>query len=115
MDRRQADRLRRGRMQIDRRIDLHGMTRAEAHDALTSFLLSAAETGARCVLVITGKGNRSGSDDFGRARTGTIRSDLPGWLNLPPVREQILGFSRAQPRDGGDGAFYILLRRRRDH
>lgn len=114
VDRRQADRLRRGRLSIDRRIDLHGMTRAEAHQALTPFLLTAAETGARCVLVITGKGSRSRTDDYGRPVGGAIRNDLPGWLNMAPVRDRVLGFSQAQPQDGGEGAFYVLLRRRRE-
>ncbi len=111
---RQADRLKRGRLPIDRRIDLHGMTRAEAHLALQTFLLSAANSGARCVLVITGKGSRSPADEYGRHGEGTIRSALPGWLNMPPVRDHVLGFNPAQPKDGGSGAFYVLLKRRRD-
>ena len=111
---RQADRLKRGRLPIDRRIDLHGMTRAEAHLALDTFLLSAANSGARCVLVITGKGSRSPADEFGRRGEGTIRAELPGWLNMPPVRDLVLGFNPAQPKDGGGGAFYVLLKRRRD-
>ena len=106
VDRRTADRLKRGRLGIDARIDLHGMTRQAARDALFGFIDRAMARGHRCVLVITGKG-RSREDG------GVLRQDLPHWLNLPPVRGRIVAVAQAQQRDGGAGAFYVLLRRRR--
>ncbi|MHB1217040.1 MAG: Smr/MutS family protein [Alphaproteobacteria bacterium] len=105
VDRRTAERLHRGRMEIDGRIDLHGMTQAEAHDALAAFMDKAEARGWRCVLVITGKGTRPGG--------GVLRAAVPRWLNLPPHRARILSFGAARPKDGGDGALYVLLRRRR--
>jgi DNA-nicking Smr family endonuclease len=105
VDRRTAERLHRGRMEIDGRIDLHGMTQAEAHDALAVFMDKAEARGWRCVLVITGKGTRPGG--------GVLRAAVPRWLNLPPHRARILSFGAARPKDGGDGALYVLLRRRR--
>jgi DNA-nicking Smr family endonuclease len=106
LDKRNLNRLRRGQLSIDGRIDLHGMTRDEARTALLAFLAFQLERGARCVLVITGKGVR------GRG-TGVIRAALPHWLNDAILRPGVVAFAEAQPRDGGAGAFYVYLRRRR--
>ena len=106
VDRRTADSLRRGRMKIEARLDLHGMTQAEAHRALTAFVEGQQGAGRRCVLVVTGKGTwREGG--------GVLRDAVPRWLNMPALRPKILSFSYAQKKDGGDGALYILLRRMR--
>lgn len=107
LDKRTAQRLRRGQLQIDGRIDLHGMTQAEAHANLLRFITASAKAGRRCVLVITGKGLRGG------AGTGVLRSELPRWLNEPVLRPLILSFAPAQPKDGGGGAFYVYLRKAR--
>ncbi|MBK1696870.1 Smr/MutS family protein [Rhodovibrio salinarum] len=106
VDRRTADRLKRGRLEIDGRIDLHGMTRAAAQDALTNFVLSAADRGQRCVLVITGKGTFSGG-------VGVLKQEVPKWLNMSPLRERIVAVNEAQPKHGGGGALYVLLKRKR--
>ncbi len=106
VDGRAAARLRRGRMRPEARLDLHGHTLDRAHRTLAGFIDRAAEDGRRCVLVITGKGN------IGPAG-GTIRSEFPRWLNQPGLRPRILAFAEAQPKDGGAGAFYVLLRKRR--
>lgn len=105
LDRRSAERLKRGEMPIDGRLDLHGMTQDLAHAALTAFIGRAFETGKRCLLVITGKGTREGS--------GVLRANVPRWLNQPPLRERILGFTYARPQHGGEGALYVLVRQRR--
>ncbi|MBB4286535.1 Smr/MutS family protein [Roseospira goensis] len=107
IDRRTHDRFRRGRMAIEGRLDLHGMTRERAHQALSVFLHRAYERGARCVLVVTGKGT-------GREGSGVLRRDVPHWLNQGTLRGLVLSFTHAQIRDGGEGALYVLLRRRRD-
>ena len=106
VDARAVARLRRGQLRPEARLDLHGHTLDQAHRALAGFIGRAAEDGRRCVLVITGKGN------IGRIG-GTIRSEFPRWLNQPRLRPRILAFAEAQPRDGGGGAFYVLLRKRR--
>lgn len=106
MDRRQADRLRRGRLPIEGRLDLHGMTQREAHDRLNAFIADAVAAGKRCVLVITGKG-------LARDGSGVLREAVPRWLNTPPLREHVLVFDYAQPRHGGLGALYVLLKRKR--
>ena len=107
LDKRTAQRLRRGQIRIEGRIDLHGMTQVEAYRNLSDFLQSSATAGRRCVLVITGKGMRGG------AGSGILRSEFPRWLNEAALRPLILGFTAAQPKDGGGGAFYVYLRRHR--
>jgi len=106
MDRRQAERFKRGKMLIEGRLDLHGMTRAAAHGALRQFILGAAAADKRCVLVITGKGRAS-------PQGGILREEVPRWLNEPGLRDKVLSFDYAQQPDGGTGALYVLLKRRR--
>lgn len=106
IDKRTAERMRRGQMPIEARIDLHGMTQDDAHNALNGFVARSHALGRRCLLVITGKGSR----DVG---TGVLRKNVPHWLNQRGLRERILAFSYAQPRDGGEGALYVLLKRLR--
>ena len=112
MDRRTANRLRRGQLPIDGELDLHGFRQAQAHQTLNRFIEKAAREGRRCLLVITGKGARAGVEKGWRG-TGVLREAVPGWLNDPVNRDRIISFCHAQPRDGGDGALYVLLKRRR--
>lgn len=105
IDRRTADRMKRGEMAIDGRIDLHGLTQEAAHVALNGFIARSYAMGRRCLLVVTGKGTREG--------TGVLRRTVPHWLNDRPLRGVILAFAHAQPRDGGEGALYVLLKRQR--
>ncbi|MDX1484084.1 MAG: Smr/MutS family protein [Alphaproteobacteria bacterium] len=107
LDKRTVQRLRRGQIRIEGRIDLHGMTREEAHQNLTRFLKASIRAGRRCVLVITGKGLR------GETGSGVLRSEFPRWLNEAALRPMILSFAVAQPKDGGGGAFYVYLRKER--
>ncbi|MGI1662186.1 Smr/MutS family protein [Palleronia sp. KMU-117] len=112
MDKRVHDRLKRGKFQPEARIDLHGMTVADAHGALTAFILRAHADGRRLVLVITGKGQ--GGDRGGpipEAR-GVLRRQVPHWLGLPPLAPIILQVVDAHQKHGGSGAFYVYLRRR---
>jgi len=105
IDKRTLQRLKSGEMSIDGTIDLHGMTQTEAHPALLRFLERAAAAGQRCLLVITGKGGPQGE--------GILRYQVPRWLNEPAPRAKILAVVAARPQHGGDGAYYVLLRRRR--
>jgi DNA-nicking Smr family endonuclease len=107
VDRRNAERLRRGERKIEARLDLHGMTQDEAHRALNAFLDRAEHAGWRCVLVITGKGRP------GTSAAGVLRAAVPRWLNEAPNRARLLAIAAAQPKHGGAGAMYLLLRRRR--
>lgn len=121
LGRRDTKRLTRGHTEIDARLDLHGMTQAEAHAALRRFVAAAQARGARFVLVITGKG---GDGDAGPGREhsrgghlhhqgrGILRRQVPLWLQLPEFRAYVVGFDAAAGH-GGAGALYVRIRRPR--
>jgi len=94
--------MRRGQVSIEAKLDLHGMTQAEAHRELGSFLFDQQSMGRRSVLVVTGKG-------VGGA--GVLRDAVPRWLNEGDNRRMVRAFSHAAPKDGGEGALYVLLKR----
>ena len=102
VDRATAERLKRGRTPIEARLDLHGMTQAEAHRALAGFVAGSRASGRRCLLVITGHGRMSG---------GILKAAVPRWLGEPELRRHVLAIAPAQPGAGGSGALYVLLRR----
>jgi len=106
VDDRTMQRLKRGQLRPEARLDLHGKTQAEAHRELVTFIEGARGTGRRCVIIVTGKGRVSEGG-------GVLRRQVPQWLNAPAIRPCVLGFAAAQPKDGGAGALYVLLRRRR--
>lgn len=106
IDKRTDERVRKGRLPVDRRIDLHGMTQSVAHDALLAAVRQGHDRGQRLVLVITGKGG------LGTER-GVLRGAVPRWLNEAAFRPFVLAVHQAQPQHGGDGALYVFLRRRR--
>ena len=101
IDRRTQRRLFRGDVPVDRRLDLHGLTAARAESQLAQFVEAAARDGCRCVLVITGKG------------AGILRGHVPDWLKRQPLSPHILALAEARSHDGGSGALYVLLRRKR--
>ncbi|MFV2051208.1 Smr/MutS family protein [Aliiroseovarius sp. YM-037] len=113
MDGKAFGKLRRGKMTPDAKIDLHGMTLARAHPALTSFVLNAHASGKRLVLVITGKGRQR--DDHGPIpeRRGVLKHQVPQWLQSGPLRSVVLQVAQAHVRHGGSGAYYVYLRRNR--
>lgn len=111
MDRRRFDKLRRGRLDPEARIDLHGMTLAVAQPALTRFVLQAQGAGKRLVLVITGKGREGGPDAPLPVRPGALRHNVPHWLHMPPLNGVVLQVRPAHRRHGGDGAYYVYLRK----
>jgi DNA-nicking Smr family endonuclease len=115
LDRRSALRLKRGKTEIDGRIDLHGMTQEQARSALTGFVICGHRQDRRCLLVITGKGRRPARDDtdFWSAEPGILRQRVPRWLEEQPLVGCVLAYSPAQPEHGGSGALYVLLKRRR--
>lgn len=94
--------VRRGKISAAAALDLHGMTRIEAHAALRGFLMNAQTQGARTVLVITGRGGAEGR--------GVLRAALVDWLRAPELSALVWGYARAHRRHGGDGAYYVFLR-----
>ena len=107
IDRRQAERFRKGKLTIEGKIDLHGRTQQDAHDDLLAFLRRAHAAGKRNVLVVTGKGMTT-------SKVGILRQAVPRWLNEPSFRTLVLAFDYAEPQHGGEGALYVLLKRVRE-
>lgn len=113
VDRRAMQKMRRGRLRPEARIDLHGMTQGQALPALTGFIMRALADDRRMVLVITGKGRDRDEDGPIPQRRGVLRHNVPGWLRAGPMAGQILDILPAHQSHGGEGAFYVYLRRRR--
>jgi DNA-nicking Smr family endonuclease len=118
-DRRLAQRLLRGQIDPDARLDLHGHTVESARMVLLHFLHAQQQAGSRIVLVITGKGGPvparhtlHGVKFFHMTeRQGRLRSEIPEFLHEAPFRSLVIGFQPAHPRHGGGGAIYVGLRR----
>lgn len=111
MDAKTHTRMTRGKLTPDARIDLHGMTLAEAHPELIGFILRAQSAGLRLALVITGKGKHGLDSGPIPQRMGVLRHQVPIWLRLPPIGTAVLQVAEAHLRHGGSGAFYVYLRR----
>lgn len=111
IDRRTRQKIIRGQMEIEAILDLHGLSRAQAQTTLTGFLQQSVAAGRRHVLVITGKGRRSRADSLLGSGGGILRQSVPEWLESSPLSRIVLSYHRARPRDGGDGALYVYLRR----
>jgi DNA-nicking Smr family endonuclease len=108
-DRRTATRLKRGQIALEAKLDLHGMTQGEAHEALNRFIAESRERGRRCVLVVTGMGGYRGA----LREPGILRRSVPRWLAEAALRDAVMSFAPAEPRHGGQGALYVLLRKKR--
>ena len=114
LDKRTAERFRKGEMPIDARLDLHGLTQDRAHVALGAFIARAYAAGQRCVIVVTGKGAGARDDDAViPERRGVLKDSVPRWLKEPGLAGFVLAMAPAQARHGGSGALYVLLRRQR--
>jgi DNA-nicking Smr family endonuclease len=106
LDRPTHDKIAAGRLPIEGRVDLHGLTQDEAYSLLFSFLHRAHANEMRYVLVITGKGSSSGGD-------GVLRRSVPAWLATAPFRPLVSSHHHAARHHGGSGALYVRLRRKR--
>ena len=109
LDKRSAQRMRRGKLEIEARLDLHGCNQNEAYRELKDFIFKTHSQQRRLVLVITGKGNK----DYGfqTKKIGVLREMVPKWLNEQNIRDKIVSFDYATQKDGGYGALYILLKK----
>ena len=106
--RRERSQLSKGKKEIEARLDLHGMTQARAHRALSGFLHRSHGDGLTFVLVITGKGKIGAESE-----RGVLRRQVPQWLSQPEFRTLVVGFEEAHIGHGGAGALYVRIRRSR--
>lgn len=113
MDKKRFQNLKRGKIEPEARLDLHGMTLAEAHPELIQFVMGSAARGLRLVLVITGKGKHRDEPGPIPTRFGVLRHQVPQWLRMAPLGPVVLQVTTANQRHGGTGAYYVYLRRRR--
>lgn len=113
MDRRRFAKMKRGRLKPEARLDLHGLTLAQAHPALTRFILDGVSRGQRLVLIITGKGKSRPDSGPIPERHGVLRHQVPHWLNSAPLKAHVLQITEAHVKHGGMGAYYVYLRRMR--
>lgn len=104
IDHRTRVKIKRGRLDVDARLDLHGMRQDEAHRALAGFLRRAQAEGAKVAIVVTGKG-------LTREEGGVLRRVVPMWLQAPNLRDVVVGFGEAARHHGGEGALYVQIRR----
>ena len=95
-----AAHLRKGRVEPEAKLDLHGYRQEAAFRALQKFLGRAQGLGHRVVLVVTGKG-------------GTLRDMLPRWLGENEFRNIVVGIGVAHAKHGGGGAFYVALKKKK--
>ena len=107
LDRVTRRKLAKGRVPIEGKVDLHGLTQHEAHGLLLSFLSQARAAGRRHVLVVTGKGSSMGSE-------GILRRAVPQWFSTAAFRGLVSGYEDASRGHGGSGALYVRLRRVRE-
>lgn len=113
MDRKAFTRMKRGKLKPEARLDLHGMRLDRAHPALIQFILSSQAAGRRLVLVITGKGKRSADPGPIPTPRGVLRHQVPQWLSMPPLAQAVLQITPAHLSHGGEGAYYVYLRKPR--
>ena len=105
IDRSSARRMQRGLVLIEDKLDLHGLSQEQAYKKLNAFIDRAVQKNFRHVLIITGKG---------RAGHGILRQKVPVWLKDAPLCNHLNAISYAQPKDGGEGALYVRLKRQRE-
>ncbi len=121
VDGRTAERLRKGAIEPDTKLDLHGLTEDAAHRALVTFLRGAIARGARLALVVTGKGLKPSAPDepfdleLDRRTRGVLKAMVPRWLQEPELVRFVADVRTAHRRHGGTGALYVYLRRERAH
>lgn len=112
IDRRTSQRLQRGQLPIQGRLDLHGMTQKQAYAALLRFVSASRAYNRRLVLVVTGKGWNPDASRPEEA-VGVLRRSVPRWLESPPFTEHVSAVRDAHLRHGGSGALYVMLRQSR--
>jgi DNA-nicking Smr family endonuclease len=124
LTRRDIKKIAKGDVAIEGKLDLHGSTKEVSYNRLLSFIEVSCKDGKKCLLVVTGKGGKRFSqtksvpmanrkyEDFNHG-AGILKNAVPEWLTSSPFTHYVASFREAHAAHGGDGAFYIMLRRMR--
>ena len=109
--------LKRGKVKIDRRIDLHGHGLVEAYEKFISEVKKNYNNNKRCLLIITGKGVHKKIDSEQDTRPklfyGKIKNSIINWINEDDLKKYILTYQDAGFEHGGDGALFVYLRKKK--
>ncbi len=110
--------IKKGSFNIDKKIDFHGKTLIESEERFASTILECYNGGKRCLLFVTGKGlfklKHSENRDKPKLYHGVIRSSFIQWVKSNKFSKYILSFDQATIEHGGDGAFYVYLRKKKN-
>ncbi|MDR1499011.1 MAG: Smr/MutS family protein [Rickettsiales bacterium] len=109
IDRKTDKKLKSGKINIDLKIDFHGLTLEKAFDILLKSVERAYDNGLRCILVITGKGKGT------QINNNSIKSMIEVWMQHPNISSRVIKYTDALPCDGGTGALYVLLKRKQNN
>lgn len=114
LDRRTLEKLKKGKLAIEASLDLHGLTKIQAYTALQEFIIKSFLQGRRCVLIITGKGKpRLSTEQIFDREEGVLKQNVPLWLQENNLNSIVLNWQNAKPKDGGTGALYVYLKRKK--
>lgn len=114
LDKKTDEKIKKGSLPIEGKLDLHGMRQEEAYNALRHFIETSYAQQKRFVLVVTGKGKQETSTNHWMdTKRGVLKQRVPDWLSSRPCNQFVLKISDAQPKDGGQGALYIYLKRKK--
>lgn len=116
LNRQEKQRVKRGKVEVDGKIDLHGLRQSEAHHLLIERIIDARSHGKRILLVVTGKGASKGrskdsAEPFWARGGGVLKQQVPVWLREEPLRSMIFSVQEAHQRHGGGGALYVFLKK----
>ena len=109
--------LKKGRIQIDKKIDFHGLSVFDAETLFIKTIKSCYNKNQRCVLFVTGKGMLNKNNDMGESSKlyyGKIRNSFDSWTRKEELQKYILSVEQANMEQGADGAFYIYLRKKKN-
>lgn len=114
LDRSIERKLKQGKINPDTTIDLHGLNQHEAHSRLCKTVKQAYEKGNRHILVITGKGKSTAkAEDWLTPGKGVLKQKLPQWIQTQPLKSIVIDCVTANPKHGGSGAYYLILRKKK--
>jgi len=110
--------LKKGKIKIDRRLDLHGYSLLEAYEKFKKEVIKLYNNNKRCLLVITGKGlyqgNKDQNSESPKLFYGKIKNSIPSWINEDELKRYVFTYQDAGIEHGGDGAVFIYLRKKKN-